>query len=160
MSEPVLQDLYPDDYSHCYGCGRLNHQGLRIRSRWEGDESVAVFQPDPHHIGIPGFVYGGLIASLIDCHGVATAFAAARKETGWGPDVATVPRFVTAALHVDFLRPTPIGVPLTLRGRVEEIKGRKVIVRQRLFAGDIECARGEVVAVRLPETMQCGLDKG
>jgi acyl-coenzyme A thioesterase PaaI-like protein len=155
MPSAIVQELYPDEYSHCYGCGRLNERGMRIESRWDGEESVAVYRPEPHHIGIPGFVYGGLIASLIDCHGVATAFAACRET-----DFAAAPRFVTAALHVDFLRPTPIGGPLTIRGQIKEIKGRKVVVGLSLSAGDLECARGEVVAVRIPETMQGGPGEG
>jgi acyl-coenzyme A thioesterase PaaI-like protein len=154
MSLEAIQDLYPDEYSHCYGCGRLNELGMRIRSGWDGRESVAVFHPEPHHIGIPGFVYGGLIASLIDCHGVATAYAAARGQSSPGPD--SPPRFVTAALHVDFLRPTPIGEPLTLRGLVAESRGRKVVVRISLLARGQECARGEVTAVRVPESMKGG----
>ena len=73
----AIQDFYPDDVSHCYGCGRLNEHGLRLRSRQEGDEIVCRFEPGPHQIAFPGFVYGGLIASLIDCHGTGTAAAAA-----------------------------------------------------------------------------------
>jgi acyl-coenzyme A thioesterase PaaI-like protein len=152
MPEESIQDSYPDEYSHCYGCGRLNDHGLRIHSRREGDECVAVFEPSPQHIGIPGFVYGGLIASLVDCHGVATAYAAAAEEQEHG-NGATAQRFVTAALHVDFLRPTPMGVPLTIRAAVKEIRGRKIVVGLKVIAGGIECARGEVVAVRIPETM-------
>ena len=60
-------------------------------------------------------------------------------------------RFLTASLHVDYLRPTPLGVPLEVRGRVTEIKGRKVIVEATLSAGGELCARGEVVAVQVPD---------
>ena len=62
----AFQDYYPDQLAHCYGCGRLNEHGLQIKSYWEGDDSVCHFQPHPHHTAIPGYVYGGLIASLID----------------------------------------------------------------------------------------------
>ena len=62
-------------------------------------------------------------------------------------------RFVTASLHVDYLRPTPLGVPLDLRGTVKEIKGRKVVVSTTLSAGREVCARGEVVTVQMPEDM-------
>jgi len=40
-----LQDLYPDDFSHCYGCGRLNADGLHVKSEWHDGEAVARFQP-------------------------------------------------------------------------------------------------------------------
>ncbi len=62
-------------------------------------------------------------------------------------------RFVTASLHVDYLKPTPLGVPLEIRGRVKEIKGRKVIVASTLSANGEICARGEVVAVQAPDTL-------
>jgi acyl-CoA thioesterase FadM len=62
-------------------------------------------------------------------------------------------RFLTAALHVDYLKPTPMGVPLELRSQLKEIKGRKVVVVTTLAAGDVICARGEVVAVRVPESL-------
>jgi len=73
MTNKAFQDYYPDDLSHCYGCGRLNEEGLQIKSYWDGEESVATFTPEPCHMAVPGFVYGGLLASLIDCHSTGTA---------------------------------------------------------------------------------------
>jgi acyl-coenzyme A thioesterase PaaI-like protein len=153
MDERAFQDFYPDDLSRCYGCGRLNEHGLQIRSRWVGEESVAVFHPKHYHIAIPGYVYGGLIASLIDCHGTGTAAAAAYRAAGREMGTEPVLRFVTASLHVDYIRPTPLGVPLEVRGRVAEIKARKVIVTAAVSAEGEVCARGQVVAVRMPEKM-------
>jgi acyl-coenzyme A thioesterase PaaI-like protein len=155
--EKAFQDYYPDEWSYCYGCGRLNEQGLQIKSYWDGEETVAIFQPRPYHIAIPGYVYGGLIASLIDCHGTGTAAAAAYRQAG--REMGTEPpfRFVTASLHVDYLRPTPLGVPLEVRGRVKEIKGRKVVVEATVSAEGQVCARGEVVAVQVPESMKARL---
>ena len=149
--EKAFQDYYPDYSSHCYGCGRLNSAGLRIKSYWDGEESVCRFDPKPYHTAIPGFVYGGLIASLIDCHSTGTAAAAAYRAAGRAMDTDPPLRFLTAALHVDFLRPTPIDGPLEVRARVKEIKGRKVVVSSQLLAGGQVCARGEVVAVQVPE---------
>jgi acyl-coenzyme A thioesterase PaaI-like protein len=155
MKKKAFQDYYPDDLSHCYGCGRLNEKGHHIRSFWDedGEGTIAVFEPEPYHIAIPGYVYGGLIASLIDCHGTVTAAAAAYRAEG--REMSTDPpiRFVIASLHVDYLRPTPMGVPLEVRGRVEEISERKVVVSETLSAAGEICARGRVVAVRMPESM-------
>ena len=148
----AFQDYYPDDLSHCYGCGRLNEKGLQIKSRWDGEESVCVFTPRPEHMAIPGIVYGGLIASLIDCHSTGTAAAAAYRAEGRAQDSLPPFRFVTASLHVDYIAPTPLGVPLEIRGTVEEIKGRKVIVATTLMANGRVTVRGRVVAVRLPGT--------
>src|SRR5215471_5289086 len=113
----AIQDLYPDDYSHCYGCGRLNAHGLHIRTEWTGEEGVAHFHPRPEHIAIPGYVYGGLLASLIDCHGIGTAAAASLQAAGKIPGRDPSPRFVTAGLEVTFLKPTPLATELVIRSR-------------------------------------------
>lgn len=146
---PAIQDFYPEDVAHCYGCGRLNQVGLRMRTRWDGTETVTRFTPAPHHTAIPGTVYGGMVASLLDCHGTGSASAAALREEGHEIGEAPSPRFVTAALHVDFLKPTPLGPELEIRGRIVEIKGRKVVVEETLSADGVVTARGQVVAVRL-----------
>ena len=151
MAERAFQDYYPEQLSHCYGCGRLNESGLHIQSYWDGDESVCRFQPRPYHIAIPGYVYGGLIASLIDCHCTGTAAAASYRAEGRAMGTEPALRFVTASLHVDYLRPTPLGVPLEVRAIVKEVKGRKVSMSATLSAEGNVCARGEVVAVRMPE---------
>lgn len=147
----AFQDYYPDEVSHCYGCGRLNEHGLQIKSYWDGDESVCRYQARPYHTAVPGYVYGGLIASLIDCHGTGTAAAAMYRHQERAMDTEPPLRFLTASLHVDYLRPTPIDGPLELRGRVKEIKGRKVVVVVDLHAGGELCARGEVITVQAPD---------
>ncbi|MDZ7264421.1 MAG: PaaI family thioesterase [candidate division KSB1 bacterium] len=151
MSEKAFQDYYPDALAQCYGCGRLNEHGLQIKSYWEGEEAVCHFTPRPYHTAIPGYVYGGLIASLIDCHATGTAAAAAYKAAGRPMDSDPPFRFLTASLKVDYLRPTPIDCTLELRGQVQEIKGRKVVVTVSLSAKGEVCARGEVVTVQMPE---------
>jgi hypothetical protein len=78
----AIQDTYPDDLGHCCGCGKNNPHGLRLKSYWRDGEAVAHFTPQPHHVAVPGFVYGGLIASLIDCHATGTASAAAYAAQG------------------------------------------------------------------------------
>jgi acyl-coenzyme A thioesterase PaaI-like protein len=153
MEKKSFQDYYPDDLSHCYGCGRLNEQGLKIKSYWDGDESVCIHEPKRCYTAIPGYVYGGLIASLIDCHSTGTAAAAKYRAENREMDSRPALRFLTASLHVDFLLPTPLDVPLEIRGKVKEVKGRKVVVESRLIAGGKVCARGELVAVQVPEHM-------
>lgn len=152
MTQKAFQDYYSDATSYCYGCGRLNEHGLQIKSYWEGEEAVCTFRPRPYHTAIPGYVYGGLIASLIDCHSTGTAAAAAYRAEGRPMDSDPPLRFVTASLHVTYLRPTPLDTILTVRARVKEVSGRKVIITCTLLAGDQVCAQGEVVAVRMPES--------
>lgn len=156
MDSRAFQDYYPDHTSYCYGCGRLNEHGLQIKSYWDGDETVCRFTPRPHHTAIPGYVYGGLIASLIDCHSTGSAAAAAYRAQGRAMDTEPPLRFVTASLHVDYLRPTPIDAQLEVRSTIKEIKGRKVVVASTLSARGEICARGEVVAVQMPENLVPG----
>ncbi|MBT8338773.1 MAG: PaaI family thioesterase, partial [Desulfatitalea sp.] len=130
----------------------LNAHGLQIKSYWEGEESVCRFTPATYHTAVPGFVYGGLIASVMDCHGTGTAAAAAYRAAGRPMGTGEDFRFVTASLHVDYLKPTPIDAPLEVRGKVVEIKARKVVVHMTLLVNDQVCARGEITAVRLTES--------
>lgn len=153
----AFQDYYPTDVAHCYGCGRLNDQGHQVKSYWDGEETVASFRPEAYHTAIPGYVYGGLIASLIDCHGTGTAAAAAARLAGWDPtaqpEPPELPRFVTASLKVDYLKPTPLGPTLELRSTIAEAKEKKVVVETTFSAAGTVTARGTVVAVRMPEQL-------
>jgi acyl-coenzyme A thioesterase PaaI-like protein len=158
VTEPAsaVQDHYPDDFAHCYGCGRLNQHGLHIRTIMEGDEAVLRFTPRTHHIAVPGFVYGGLIASLIDCHSIGAAAAHALHREGRTVGDGPAPRYVTGMLKVDYVAPTPLGPVLEVRARVTHATERKATVESTLSAGGKITARGEVVAVRMPESMVRG----
>ncbi|MFW9779552.1 MAG: PaaI family thioesterase [Candidatus Heimdallarchaeota archaeon] len=155
MEKKAIQDYYPDDFAKCYGCGYLNEKGLKIKSYWDNktESSVCSFDPAPYHTAIPGFVYGGLIASLIDCHGTGTAAAAGYKheqrKLGTDPPI----RYVTASLQVDYLKPTPIDTRLELRAEVKEVKGRRITVDVVLSANGEICAKGTVICVRITESM-------
>jgi acyl-coenzyme A thioesterase PaaI-like protein len=153
MPDTAFQDYYPDHMAHCYGCGRLNEYGHQIKSYWEGDETVCHFQPEPYHISIPGYVYGGLLAALIDCHGTGTAAAAGYKADSRTMDTEPALRFLTASLHVDYLKPTPLGFLLEVRGKVREVKGRKVVIEEWIRANGVLTVHGEVVAVQVPDQM-------
>lgn len=153
MTDTAFQEFYPDYLAHCYGCGRLNMHGHQIKSYWDADESVCHFLPAPHHISIPGYVYGGLLASLIDCHGTGTAAAAAYRLKNRAMDSEPALRFLTASLHVDYLHPTPLGITLEVRGRVKELKGRKVVVQEWINANGVTTVRGELIAVQVPDSM-------
>jgi acyl-coenzyme A thioesterase PaaI-like protein len=153
-AEKAFQDYYPENLAHCYGCGRMNELGHRIKTFWDGDETVTHYTPEPQHTAIPGFVYGGLLASLVDCHSTGTAAAAMYRAEGRAMDSEPPFRFVTGSLHVDYLKPTPMGVELTLRGKVKEIRGRKVVVETTLYANGVATVRGEVVAVQMPDSFR------
>jgi acyl-coenzyme A thioesterase PaaI-like protein len=154
MNSKAIQDLYPEDYSHCYGCGRLNENGLQIKTYWDGKEGTCTFIPDKDQISMHGFAYGGLIASLIDCNGTATAVAAAYEQEGREQGSEPVIRYVTASLHVDYIRPTPADCPMEIKSHVKEIGSRRIIISTELSAGGMLCAKGEVTAARIPPSMK------
>jgi acyl-coenzyme A thioesterase PaaI-like protein len=147
----AIQDTYPADYAVCYGCGRLNEHGLQIKSYWDGETATCVFNPQPYHTAIPGFTYGGLLASLIDCHATGTAAAAAAQAEDRAPDSEPAYRFVTGSLNVRFEAPTPIDAEMRLTATVREIKGPKITVDVELFSGDLRTVSGEVITFRLVE---------
>lgn len=147
MDATPFQDMYPEDYAHCFGCGRNNESGLHLKSYWQGEESICHHTPKEYYSGgFPGFLYGGMITSLMDCHGAATASAAKAKAEGGSPQ-----RFVTATITVNFARPTPLGVELEVRGKVTEISGRKVFVNLSLSANGEVCATGHGLFILIPQ---------
>lgn len=138
--------------NHCWGCGPLNPYGLQIKSHWQGEgRAICIFQPQPQHMAGPTHVVnGGIIATVIDCHSVCTAIAAAYVAEGRAIGSAPDLWYATASLNITYLRPTPIDQPVTLEARVVATEGRRTTVHTTLSAGGKECARGEVMAVRVP----------
>ena len=161
MEKKAIQDYYLDEFAHCYGCGRLNQDGMQIKSYWDGEEAVCHYTPQPYQSGgVPGFAYGGLIASLIDCHGAAAASAAKLKADGYALGERPLSRFVAASIKVDYLKPTPLGTIFELRARAKEIKGRKVTVSVTLSVEGKVCATGEELFVQLQQwSVQTGYPK-
>jgi len=127
LEERSLQDTFAP-HGRCFGCGPLNRKGLRIKSRPEGDEVIADWTPQPHHIAFSGFVSGGIISTLLDCHGNWTAVHALMKAGR----LDTAPGTVTAELSIKFVRPTPMA-PLRLRARAVRVSEGRVNV-----AGEVE----------------------
>lgn len=144
-----LQDTAAPD-GVCYGCGSSNPHGLHIKSFWheDGVHVIAEYLPDAKYCGWPDLVYGGLIAMLVDCHSNWTAMACHYRAEQREAD--SLPRIncVTGNLGIKFIKPTPMGVPLTLRAKVEGEVGRKSRVICEVFAGDVLTAVGDSVFVR------------
>jgi acyl-coenzyme A thioesterase PaaI-like protein len=150
VEQRAIQDQFQTN-NYCWGCGCDNEYGLQIKSYWLGEEAVCTWQPEHYHAAGPRNVLnGGIIATLIDCHSACTAMAAAYQAEG--REIGTEPYIwcATASLQVTYLRPTPLTGPIDLRARVKELGERKITVDCSVLADGEECARGEVVAVRVP----------
>ena len=130
----------------CFGCGPSNEKGLRIRSFVEGDEVVATWKGEPHHLAFEGVLNGGIIGALLDCQSNWTAAWYLMKKAGDG----VLPSTVTADFHVTLKRPTPIAEPLHLKARVVESTGDRAVVEATIEAGGRITAtcRGTFVAVQ------------
>ncbi|WP_027965052.1 PaaI family thioesterase [Halalkalibacillus halophilus] len=149
----AIQDYYPADLAHCYGCGKNNEQGLKLRTGWSQEQTLTIYTPRPEHTAIPGFVYGGLLASLIDCHGTGSASLALHRKNGHEPeDGAESPRFVTASLEVKYIKPTPQNTPLKAFGTVNEVHPKKFNVNVEVYANEEVVATGLVVAAKMPDS--------
>ncbi len=153
MSETeAFQKLIGDN--HCFGCGPHNQHGLQLESRWGPDGvAVAQYQPEPQHSAAPKhFVNGGIIATLVDCHGVCTATAEAYqragREMGTSPQLA----YATGSMTVNYHRPTPMGASLELEAWVTESGTKQSIVDVKLSAAGKICVQAMVTAVRVPES--------
>ncbi|MGY1620123.1 PaaI family thioesterase [Geodermatophilus sp. SYSU D00691] len=111
----IQERLYPT--LTCFGCGHANPAGLKLRSYADGDTVTATFVPRPEHDNGFGFVNGGILCTVLDCHSAAAVFAEAQRRGFTGEDGRVLP-WVTAGLEVRFLRPTPLDEALHLTGRV------------------------------------------
>ncbi len=151
----AIQDRIP--HNHCYGCGADNPRGMQIKSYWDGDETVCTYTPRPEQSAGPlQYLYGGTIASLIDCHSVGTAIANYYRREGRGIGEGEAIWCVTGRLTVNYLAPTPIDRDVTLRASIDECHAKKTIVKCRFFSGDTQTAEGEVIAVRVPPAWRDG----
>lgn len=146
----ALQDVWAE--ATCYGCGPANESGLQIKSYWSADGQyvVASFQPQPkHNAGFPNVMYGGLVASLIDCHSIWTAIAFAYRAEGRPHGSAPAISYVTGELCVRYLHPTPLDSVTQLRAWVEGEPGRKTRVRCELGTASQITATGDTLAIRI-----------
>ena len=103
--------------------------GLRIKSFPEERDVVATFVAERHQASFGGFVSGGILSTLLDCHGNWTALYTLMKEK----NINTPPSTVTAKLAITFLKPTPIEKALRVRARPVKVEGDRVDVE-----GEIE----------------------
>lgn len=143
MSGPSLQERFAPE-GRCFGCGPANEQGLRIRSFEEVDGSVvAEWHPRPEHEAFDGYVNGGILGTLIDCHSNWTAIAALLQRSG----AEAAPSTVTAEYSVRFRRPTPSDRPLRLVGRAVDIQDDRGTVETSVEVDGIVTATGRATFV-------------
>lgn len=138
----------------CFGCGIHNDEGLNIKSYWEREESVCVWQPQEKYHGWSDLLNGGIMATLIDCHCMCTAMAHAYKEEDRALDSQPEYRYATGTLNIKYLKPTSVNHPVELRAKVLEVKGRKTVLSCAFYSQGIKTAESEVIAIRVYDSSQ------
>ena len=129
----IQEWLYPE--LTCFGCGHANPHGFHLRSYQGGNLIVAEFNPRPEHDNGFGFVNGGIIATVLDCHGAAAVMWEV-SQRGWKDATGMAAPFLTASFNVKFHRPTPLGPAVQLTASPESIDPSQIIVRSELAVGD------------------------
>lgn len=151
MPQQAFQDLWPEIYSQCFGCGRNNEQGLQIKSFWDGDETICTWIPKEIYGAGLGILCGGILSTLIDCHCVNTAIAALyKKECRILGSKPFIP-YAGGSINMRHMKPISIKKPVVLRARIKELKDRKTVITCTVFSGKNECAKAEVIAIKAPE---------
>ena len=150
-AELAFQDESYITNNPCWVCGSDNPHGLHIKSHWDGDESICNWEPKNFHCaGWPTVLNGGIISGIMDCHCICTAIAVYYKDKTDEEKKSPKYWFATASLKVDFLKPTPIDKPVQLRAKIKEMHAKKAVVSCSLYSDGNECARCEMVGVRVP----------
>lgn len=133
----------------CFGCGTDNPNGLHIKSYWDGDEGICEWQAQPHHHGWPGLMNGGILASLVDCHCMCTAMAHAYKIEDRALDSEPHYKYATGTMTIKYLQPTSNDLPVLLKARVTEVKGKKTTLTCEAYSDGVITVRAEVIAIRV-----------
>ncbi len=125
-----FEAMLPPRTNRCFGCGPANRDGLRLKFFSEGidDRAICTVKMPQRYEGPPGHLHGGIIATLLD-----EAMGKANKLAGV---VA-----MTRTMEIEYLRPVPLKVPLTLEGWGVKREGRK-----HWNAAEIRAEDGEVLA--------------
>ncbi len=114
---PALTPLVFDDQHNCFGCGAHNRIGMRLRFSVDAEGAVFSSVRFPARFQGPhGFVHGGVIAAILD-----EAMSKAIHAGAHGQKIMAL----TRRMETEYLRPTPLGAALTLRGQQDQVQGRK-----------------------------------
>ena len=149
-NQQSLQDQLPEDHPArvCFGCGADNCSGLRIKSYMQGDTAVCRFWPEAHHTAFPGVLNGGIVATLLDCHGIWSAVGYYNSRYLRPGEDNPQTMFVTRKMTTEYLQPTPMDQELLLQGRVVKEGNKSMQIEVKLWAGEVMTTKAEVLAVR------------
>jgi len=137
------------DGNVCFGCGKDNHEGLQIKSYWEGQASICEWMPEEKHNGWKGVLCGGIMAVLIDCHCICTAIAHAHALEKLPLQSNPYITYATGTMTIKYLKPAYNDKPVILKAFIKEVKGRKIVVGCDAYTNGIKTTEAEVIAIRI-----------
>ena len=146
MKEKAVQDEYAPN-SICFGCGPANKEGFQIKSYRINNGLEMEFESEEKHQAFPGVINGGIIGTLLDCHGNWTAAIAIMDKNKLKTPLCTV----TAQYEVKLKRPTPLGHTLKLKSKILALQNDRAEVIIELKADNKTCATGRGLFVAVKE---------
>ena len=120
-------ELNLDVDNYCFVCGTENPVGLKLKFESSGGGVVANFTPTKEHQGFVNLVHGGILSALMD---EAMAHAVISRNL----------KAVTGKMEVTYKKPTRIGEPLTVQGRIVEKRGRIIKTASSILQNGIVTA--------------------
>lgn len=153
----AIQDRYGKRFQHCWGCGPKNDLGLHLKTypSIDGKSCISRIKLENAYTGgVPSNVFGGMIATIFDCHGTASAAWFAHHQKGLELTKSTViGRFITAHLEIDYLSPSPIEDEIVVTSTLEELGERKAIIAMEMTVATKVRAKAKMVAVAVKDHM-------
>ena len=153
----AIQDKYGERFQHCWGCGPKNDLGLHLKTypSVEGTSCISRIKVDQQYTGgVPSNVFGGMIATIFDCHGTASAAWFAHHQKGLElTEYTVIGRFITARLEIDYLSPSPIEDEIVVTSTLEELGERKAIIAMEMTVATKVRAKAKMVAVAVKDHM-------
>ena len=153
----AIQDRYGERFQHCWGCGPKNDLGLHLKTypSIDGKSCISRIKLENAYTGgVPSNVFGGMIATIFDCHGTASAAWFAHHQKGLELTESTViGRFITARLEIDYLSPSPIEDEIVVISTLEELGERKAIIAMEMTVATKVRAKAKMVAVAVKDHM-------
>lgn len=152
----INMETHPDYFQEymeenvCFGCGKNNPEGLQIKSYWEGDTCICIWNSQQKYNGWTNLLNGGILATLVDCHCMATATSYAyQQENNRAWNSEPVYRYATGTMTIKYLKPTSNNLPIRLEAKIREVKNKKTTVQCTCWSGGIKTAEAEVIAIRV-----------
>ncbi len=157
MNDMSDKSPYVQDYMQgntCFGCGKENPEGLQIKSYWQDEQCLCIWKSEDKYEGFQGILNGGILATVVDCHTMATAASYAYRSEDRFYDTEPTYTYATGSMAIRYLKPTPNDQELTFRAQVTEAKGRKTQIHCEVWANSEKTAEAEVVAIRVFDSSQ------